>query len=242
MSEIIFVCSVFPCFHAVAALSRLRCRECKQTALTGAFLLQIVTMLDCSGNSLDAVMQFNNDEYDMWWLCCLSGSIKLHICVSESISFCSELWSDFVLLNSLQCFPLFSVTLPGWLLSPFVLLSSFPCHPFAFPTILATFCSPVSPLSPSLCLPVSSGRDVRLGRCLRRSLLSQTVHFPVTRWNSQIWVLSCKNSQEENYISLKILSRFGSDELWFSFFFLCRASFVEFSGLKLSWSSLVIMP
>lgn len=51
------------------------------------------------------------------------------------------------------------------------------------------------------------------------------------------WLQSSKNSQEKNYISLKILSRFGSDVVWFLSSKLCGVR-----GLKLSWNSLVIMP
>lgn len=138
----------------------------------------------------------------MWLLYCLSGSIRiqyLHLREHFFLSVASFVaWLDFLLLDSLNSvflffFHHFSRLIPFTLPLPHFLR----CHPFAFPTILSSICSPASPLSPSLCLPVSSGRDVGLGRCLRRSLLSQTVRFHATHWNSQIWVLSCKNSWEK---------------------------------------------
>lgn len=157
------------------------------------------------------------------------------------------LWPDFTsFLSTLSAVHLFSVFfclhLSGS--SPAPPLPSFFLSAFADPTIFSSSAICTS-LSSSLCLLVCSGRDWGLywgdeiGRCLPGSLLSQTVHFSVSakHWNSQDDCRVVKIAKKKNYISLKILSRFGSDVVWFLSSKLCGVR-----GLKLSWNSLVIMP
>lgn len=146
-------------------------------------------------------------------------------------------------LSSASFFSFFPLHLSGSSPAPPLPSQSFCLSAFADPTIFSSSAICTS-LSSSLCLLVCSGRDWGLywgdeiGRCLPGSLLSQTVHFSVSakHWNSQDECRVVKIAKK-NYISLKILSRFGSDVVWFLSSKLCGVR-----GLKLSWNSLVIMP
>lgn len=171
------------------------------------------------------------------WVCLLSSTLSLprlyYILIfhfdtlSLSLSHLYLLFlPPFALTFSPPSLTLSAVSMPATRLHIPSILSA----PALWTPFFLLSCLSLSLPSPSLLAETLDFTEEPGSWCLPCSLLSQTIHVTASSEAQGLtWQMQRTENSQENYISLKILSRFGSD-VWFFFFFFCQTSFVELAA------------